>query len=86
MTIRLMIIDDHNIVRAGLSKYLRTLSGIEVVAEAVNGEELFKKLDTVSADLLLLDMSMPGLSGARLIARIKKLYPALHILHTQYAQ
>lgn len=80
MTIRLMIIDDHNLVRAGLSRFLKESSGVEVVAEAANGEELLQKLNTIPADILLLDMTMPGLSGAGLIARVKSLYPALHIL------
>lgn len=80
MVVRVMIIDDHNLVRAGLSRFLNESAGIEVVAEASNGEELLQKLRTVQADLLLLDMTMPGLSGAELITRIKSLYPALHIL------
>lgn len=80
MTIRLVIVDDHHLLRAGLSQYFERQPGIEVVAEAANGEELLKKLRTISTDLLLLDMSMPGLSGTDLIARVKSLYPALHIL------
>ena len=80
MTIRLMIIDDHNLVRAGLSKFLGTSLGVKVVAEAANGEELLQRLHTTPADILLLDMTMPGLSGAGLIARVKSLYPAIHIL------
>lgn len=80
MVIRVMIIDDHNLVRAGLSRFLNESAGIEVVAEAANGEELLQKLRTIQTDLLLLDMTMPGLSGAELITRIKSLYPALHIL------
>ena len=80
MVVRVMIIDDHNLVRAGLSRFLNESAGIEVVAEAANGEELLQKLRTIQADLLLLDMTMPGLSGAELINRIKSLYPALPIL------
>ena len=80
MAIRLVIVDDHHLLRAGLSQYFETQPGVEVVAEAANGEELLKKLRTIPADLLLLDMSMPGLSGTNLITRIKNLYPALHIL------
>jgi len=80
MAIRLMIIDDHHLVRAGLSRFLKESPGIEVVAEAANGEELLQKLCTIKADILLLDMTMPGLSGTQLITRIKSLYPALPIL------
>lgn len=80
MAVRVMIIDDHNLVRAALSRFLNESAETEVVAEAANGEELLQKLRTIQADLLLLDMTMPGLSGAELITRIKSLYPALPIL------
>lgn len=80
MTIRLLVTDDHELVRAGLVQYLGMSPGVEVVAEAANGDELLEKLRSVSPDLLLLDMSMPGISGEGLIAHIKSLYPGLRIL------
>lgn len=80
MTIRLLVTDDHELVRAGLVQYLGMSPGIEVVAEAANGDELLEKLRSVSPDLLLLDMSMPGISGEELIAHIKSLYPGVRIL------
>lgn len=80
MTIRLMIIDDHDLVRAGLEQYFKMHPGVEVVAEASNGEELLKKLETSRVDVLLLDMIMPGLCGVGLIKQVKHLYPGLHIL------
>lgn len=80
MTIRLLVTDDHELVRAGLVQYLGMSPGIEVVAEAANGAELLGKLCSVSADLLLLDLSMPGISGEDLIAQIKRSYPDLRIL------
>lgn len=80
MTIRLMVVDDHDLVRAGLIQYLLTKPGVEVVADAHNGKELLEKLKTVHADILLLDLTMPGISGVDLISLIKALYPDLHIL------
>ncbi len=78
--IRLMITDDHELVRAGLVQFLGSSPGIEVVAEASEGTELLEKLRTIRIDLLLLDMTMPGISGEDLIARIKSIYPNMHIL------
>ena len=78
--IRLMITDDHELVRAGLVQFLGASPGIEVVAEASDGAELLEKLRAIRIDLLLLDMTMPGISGEDLIARIKSIYPNMHIL------
>lgn len=80
MTIRLMIIDDHELVRAGLVQFLGSSPGIEIVAEAASGNELLEKLRTTQADLLLLDMTMPGENGADLISHIKKIYPDILIM------
>lgn len=80
MVIRLAITDDHELVRLGLVQFLGSSPGIEVVAEATNGDELLAKLHATQVDLLLLDMSMPGMSGEDLIARIKSTYPDMHIL------
>jgi len=80
MTIRLVVIDDNELVRTGLVQYLGMSPGIEVVAEAANGIELLEKLRSTSADLLLLDMTMPGISGEDLIKHIKSIYPDLRIL------
>lgn len=80
MTIRLIITDDHELVRTGLIQYLGMSPGIEVVADAANGTELMEKLRSISADLLLLDMSMPGICGENLITHIKNNYPDLRIL------
>jgi len=80
MTIRLFITDDHNLVRAGLVEYLGTAPDIEVIGEAANGDELLKKLPTTIADVLLLDLIMPGLCGTELITKIRNTYPGLRIL------
>lgn len=80
MAIRLMIIDDHDLIREGLVKYLGMSPDIEVVAEGRCGDELLNKLRTTPADLLLLDMNMPGICGTDLIRLVKGIYPALRIL------
>jgi DNA-binding NarL/FixJ family response regulator len=61
--IKLMIVDDHEVVREGLKKLLEVYPEIEVVATVENGKECLEQLDQVSPDVVLMDISMPGLSG-----------------------
>lgn len=79
--IRLLIADDHVIVREGLKKILALTCDIKVKAEAANGAEILQHLRGAAIfDLLLMDMSMPGVSGMDLIERIKAHHAALPIL------
>lgn len=78
--IRLILADDHELVRAGLVQFLGSSPGIKIVAEASGGTELLEKLSTNQADLLLLDMTMPGISGEGLIASIRSAWPDMLIL------
>jgi len=80
MAIRLMVIDDHDLVREGLVQYFGMQPDIELVAEAASCQELLGKLRTVRADILLLDMSMPGVDGRHMISLVKTFYPDLRIL------
>ncbi len=90
--IRLLIADDHTIMREGLKRLFALASDLEVVGEAENGAQLLDRLRQDGVDLLLLDMSMPGISGEDLIARVHAHHPALPILvlsmhnETQIAQ
>lgn len=79
-TIRLMIADDHAIMREGLKQIFLLDSDIKVVAEAADGEQVLEKLRPGAVDLLLLDISMPGISGEDLIRRILSRYASLPIL------
>lgn len=78
--IRLLIADDHAIVRGGLKQLFALTPDIEAAGEAVNGGEVLDRLRTGAFDLLLLDMTMPGISGIDLIARIRAHHAALPIL------
>ncbi|WP_260956168.1 response regulator transcription factor [Pseudomonas citri] len=78
--IQLMIADDHAIMREGLKQLFALADDLHVVAEAENGVLLLEQLRHERIDLLLLDMSMPGISGDDLIARIRAHYPQLPIL------
>ncbi|MBN3082897.1 MULTISPECIES: response regulator transcription factor [Pectobacterium] len=78
--IRLMIADDHVIMREGLKQIFALDDSLSVVAEAGNGAQVLAQLRSVTPDLLLLDMSMPGISGEALISRVVAQYPRLPIL------
>jgi len=77
---RLLIADDHAIVRAGLKKLFELVPDIQVVAEAASGTEVLECVRDVPLDLLMLDLNIPGIKGADLIARVKELRPRLPIL------
>jgi len=78
--IRIVIADDHAMVRGGLKQIVATTSDIEVVGEATQGDEVLALLRQMPFDLLLLDMTMPGLSGVELIRRLHEEKPALPML------
>jgi two-component system NarL family response regulator len=72
MPIRILIVDDHPVVLAGLTSMLGTQSGIEVVGSASSGEEAMEMLRVKVADLLLLDLRMPGMSGIDTLHALKR--------------
>lgn len=78
--IRIVIADDHTVVREGLKQMLSACADICVVGEASNGHEALARLQECPCDLLLLDMSMPGRSGTELIRQVKAERPKLQIL------
>ena len=70
--IRILIVDDHPVVRAGLTSMLGTQKEIEVIASASSGEEALESLEKTAADVILLDLRMPGLSGVKTIQEIRR--------------
>ena len=78
--IRLLLADDHALVREGLKRILAAASDIEVVGEAPNGDETLALVKQHDFDLALVDLSMPGLSGLDLIKRLRLEKPKLRIL------
>lgn len=77
---RVVIADDHTIVREGLKQLLTAAGDIEVVGEAVDGHEALARVRNVEFDVLVLDMSMPGKAGMELIRQIKSEKPKLRIV------
>lgn len=80
MTIRIIVADDHPILRAGLVSVLDASPDLRVVAEAGNGAEVLRAMRDVAFDVLLLDVSMPGKSGLDLVRQIRSDNPRLPIL------
>jgi two-component system invasion response regulator UvrY len=78
--IRVLVADDHAVVREGLKRILLESGDIHVVAEAANGPEVLQKLSEYACDLVILDMSMPGTSGLDVLKQVKCLHPRLPIL------
>ena len=77
---RILIADDHSIMRQGIRQVLALAVDFDVVEEASNGWEVIEKLRAQPFDLLLLDMTMPGPSGADLVKRVRDEYPDLPVL------
>jgi len=78
--IRLVLADDHTIVREGLKQLLGAAGDLQVVGEAQNGHEVIERIRALDFDVLLLDMSMPGKSGIELIRQVHAEKPKLRIL------
>lgn len=78
--IRLILADDHAIVRHGLKQILAFVPDVTVAGEACCGNELLNVLEHTACDIVLLDMNMPGFAGVALIERISADYPDLPIL------
>lgn len=78
--IRIMIVDDHGIVRGGLSTFLMTCEDMELVGEAANGEQALKLCTQVEPDVILMDLVMPGMDGATATQLIREQHPAVQVI------
>ncbi len=79
-TIRLLIVEDHNIVRHGLVALLHTVPGMEVVAQAARGEDGVKLFEQHAPDITLMDLRLPGQDGVATIAAIRAKHPEARII------
>jgi DNA-binding NarL/FixJ family response regulator len=78
--IRLMIVDDHKILRDGIKWMLSDVKEIKIVMEASDGKEALGLLEKTPVDVILMDLSMPGMDGVEATARISEKYPKIKIL------
>jgi DNA-binding NarL/FixJ family response regulator len=77
---RVLVVDDHSLVRAGLRALLEKVSGIEVVGEASDGREALKLIETANPELVLMDIAMPGFNGLEATSRITRSMPGTRVI------
>jgi len=80
MQIQVVLADDHDLVRSGIKALLATVEGVQVIAEARNGQELLALLDSIKPDVVMTDISMPGMDGITAIAEIHSRFPDVKVL------
>ncbi|MBT4964376.1 MAG: UvrY/SirA/GacA family response regulator transcription factor [Francisellaceae bacterium] len=78
--IKLLIVDDHDIVRAGISRLLGDINGIEVVGQASNGEEAIQLSKTLKPHVILMDVRMPGIGGLEATRKMLRNDPNLKVI------
>ncbi|MBF0565114.1 MAG: response regulator transcription factor [Nitrospirae bacterium] len=78
--IKILLVDDHPIVREGIIKILHRQANIETIAEAQNSKEAIDFLKTSGFDIVILDISLPDKSGLLTLEQIKQVYPGLPVL------
>lgn len=79
-SIRVVLADDHRLLREGLRAVLQSLDGIEVVGEAADGREALALVKTQQPDILLTDIGMKGMNGLEAAARVAKEYPHVRVI------
>ena len=79
-SIRVLLADDHTLVRAGIRALLEKLPGLEVAGEASDGREVLDLIKTRQPDVVLMDISMPGLNGLEALARITRDFPKVRVI------
>jgi DNA-binding NarL/FixJ family response regulator len=79
-SIRILLADDHSLVRAGIRALLQRIPGVQVVAEAENGREALELIEKLQPDIALLDIAMPELDGLAVTAQVAKGFPNVRVV------
>ncbi|HOI73343.1 MAG TPA: response regulator transcription factor [Syntrophales bacterium] len=80
MSIKVMVVDDHDIVREGLRQILEISSDVKVIGEARNGLDCLEQLDHLSPDIIFMDIQMPGISGIETTRLARKKKPGVRVI------
>lgn len=80
LPVRVLLADDHAVVRAGIRKTVEEIPNLKVIGEVGNGPQIFAALERETVDCLLIDVTMPDFEPIKAIRKIKTLYPAMRIL------
>jgi DNA-binding NarL/FixJ family response regulator len=78
--IRIVLADDHDLVRSGIKALLSMVDGVEVIAEARDGRELITLVESLNPDVVMTDISMPGMDGIAAISEIHSKHPEVRLL------
>jgi DNA-binding NarL/FixJ family response regulator len=78
--VRVLLADDHALVRGGIRALLNTIEGVEVVGEAGNGPDALRLVAELTPDIVLMDVTMPGLNGFEVLEQSKKQFPNIRII------
>jgi DNA-binding NarL/FixJ family response regulator len=79
-SIRVILADDHDLVRSGIKALLSMVEGVDVIAEARDGRELITLVETLNPDIVMTDISMPGMDGITAISEIHGKHPEVRLL------
>lgn len=79
-TVRVVLADDHELVRSGIKALLSMIDGVDVIAEAADGSELIALVDSLLPDLVMTDISMPGVDGIAAISDIHSRHPEVRLV------
>lgn len=80
MTIKILLVDDHAVVRSGLSKFLLVNNDMKLVGEASDGDEAVQKTSLYKPDVVLMDLMMPGMDGITATRQIRQKYPDVKVI------
>ncbi|UUY07616.1 UvrY/SirA/GacA family response regulator transcription factor [Pseudomonas sp. J452] len=78
--IKVLVVDDHDLVRTGITRMLADIDGLQVIGQADSGEEALKKARELKPDVVLMDVKMPGIGGLEATRKLLRSYPDLKVI------